>query len=90
MKIISIIISVFFLFSGNISYVGMSQGSNVMFALLASKPSFNKKIKPFIALCPAVKISNAIRVPVPFVKAKIPVPDLIKVPALRIFNYCLM
>ena len=67
--------------------MGMSQGSNVMFALLSSRPSFNRKIKPFIALCPAVRINNAIRIPIPWIKSKIPVPDLIKVPCLRLFHY---
>jgi len=68
----------------------MSQGSNVMFGLLSSKPSFNLKIKPFIALCPALRISNASRIPLPWIKAKIPVPDVIKTPILKLFNYCLL
>lgn len=70
-------------------YVGMSQGSNCMFGLLSTKPEFNEKIKPFIALAPAVKISNAIRVPIPVMKMYIPVPEVVKIPALRMVNYYL-
>lgn len=67
----------------------MSQGATVMFALLSSKPEFNEKIKPFIALAPAVKISNAIRVPVPVLKYNITVPEVVKIPFLRVLNYYL-
>jgi len=74
----------------NLAYVGNSQGSTVMFGLLATKPSFNHKVKPFIALCPPVRISNALRIPIPWIRAKIPIPDVIKIPALRIFNYLLL
>lgn len=76
--------------TATVGYIGMSQGSNVMFGLLSSKPSFNHKIKPFIALCPAVRISNATRIPLPWIKTKIPVPDVIKSPFLKLFNYCLL
>jgi hypothetical protein len=75
--------------TGTLGYVGMSQGSNVMFALLSSQPSFNRKIKPFIALCPAVRINNAIRIPIPWIKSKIPVPDVIKQPVVRMFQYAI-
>lgn len=67
----------------------MSQGSNAMFALLSTKPEYNDKIKPFIALAPAVKISNAIRIPIPVVKMNIPVPEIVKMPCLRLVNYYL-
>lgn len=72
-----------------LGYVGMSQGSNAMFGLLATKPEYNDKIKPFIALAPALKISNAIRIPVPVLKMNIPVPDIVKIPCLRMVNYYL-
>lgn len=67
----------------------MSQGATVMFALLSSRPEFNDKIKPFIAIAPAVKISNAIRVPIPVLKYNIPVPEVVKIPILRVLNYYL-
>lgn len=42
-----------------IGYIGHSQGSTIMFALLAEKPDFSNIIKPFIALGPAVLIPDA-------------------------------
>ena len=67
----------------------MSQGSTVMFSLLATQVHFNDKIRPFIALAPAVKISNAVRIPIPLVKYNIPVPEFVKMPFMRAFNYYL-
>ncbi|KAI1278114.1 Lipase member M [Halotydeus destructor] len=76
--------------SPTLGYVGMSQGSNCMFGLLSTKVEYNDKIKPFIALAPAVKISNAIRCPVPVVKWYIPIPEFLKVPVMRMLNYGLV
>jgi len=72
-----------------LSYIGLSQGSVAMFGLLSTQPDYNNKIKPFIALAPAVKVSNAFQIPIPLVKWKIPIPGLIKIPILRLADYWL-
>ena len=67
-----------------IGYVGHSLGSVAMFALLSSQPDYNDKIKPFIAMSPAVHISRLLQeLTIPFVKIRIPVPRFVVTPILR-------
>lgn len=50
-------------------YVGHSQGTSSMFALLSQKPEYNKKVKLFVALAPVVTLgymTSAIRYLAPF------------------------
>src|SRR5690625_4224292 len=45
-----------------VSYLGHSQGTSVMFALLSDPslgPKYSKRIEPFIALSPVTRIGNA-------------------------------
>lgn len=41
-----------------ISYIGHSQGSHLMFGLLASQPEFNEIIEPFISLAPVATVKH--------------------------------
>lgn len=46
-------------FTDAIGYVGHSQGTTLMFALLASQPeTYSTLIRPFVALAPAVAMST--------------------------------
>ncbi|XP_053201424.1 gastric triacylglycerol lipase-like [Panonychus citri] len=45
----------------NVGYVGMSRGSAIMFALLSEKTEYSKKVKPFIAMAPAVYVKRKSR-----------------------------
>jgi lysosomal acid lipase/cholesteryl ester hydrolase len=67
----------------SVGYVGMGQGSNAMFGLLSTNTEYNYKIKPFVAIAPAVKLSNATRIPIPVLKITLPIPGFIKNPILR-------
>lgn len=49
--------------SKTIGYVGHSQGTLIMFALMSSKKQYNDAIKPFIALAP-IGTLNGVRTPV--------------------------
>ncbi|KAI1304655.1 Lysosomal acid lipase/cholesteryl ester hydrolase [Halotydeus destructor] len=40
----------------NVGYIGHSQGTVIMFALLSSQPKYNEIIKPFVALAPVISI----------------------------------
>ena len=42
----------------SLAYVGHSQGTLVMFGLLASQPRFNKIVKPFVALSPVAHVGH--------------------------------
>lgn len=42
----------------SLAYVGHSQGTLTMFGLLASRPEYNRMIKPFIALAPIVRLNH--------------------------------
>lgn len=42
----------------SLAYIGMSQGTAIMFGLLSSKVDYNDKIKPYIALAPLVRYTN--------------------------------
>ncbi|KAI1294236.1 Gastric triacylglycerol lipase [Halotydeus destructor] len=39
-----------------VSYVGHSQGTSIMFALLSTQPKYNKLVKPFISLAPVTTV----------------------------------
>lgn len=54
----------------SVGWVGHSQGTLVMFGLLASQPRFNSLVKPFIALAPVSTVSH-IRSPIRYL-AKTP------------------
>lgn len=41
-----------------LSYVGHSQGTLVMFGLLATQKEYNAKVKPFIAMAPVTSVPN--------------------------------
>ncbi|XP_074600569.1 lysosomal acid lipase/cholesteryl ester hydrolase-like [Brevipalpus obovatus] len=43
----------------DVAWIGHSQGTSTMFALLADRPEYSKKVKPFIALGPAVRMDNS-------------------------------
>ena len=72
-----------------LGYIGMGQGSNAMFGLLSTNSDYNAKIKPFVAIAPSIKLSNASRIPVPFVKVSVPLPGLLKNPILRVADIAL-
>ncbi|KAL6067301.1 Hydrolase, alpha/beta fold domain containing protein [Balamuthia mandrillaris] len=42
----------------HLTYIGHSQGTNIAFALLTSRPSFRSKLNLFVALAPAVYVQN--------------------------------
>ena len=42
----------------SLGWVGHSQGTLIMFGLLAEQPEYNKKIKPFIALAPVTTLKH--------------------------------
>ncbi|XP_015782068.1 lipase 1 isoform X2 [Tetranychus urticae] len=42
-----------------VGYIGVSRGGTTMFALLSDKPEYADKVKPFIALAPAVFIGRS-------------------------------
>lgn len=42
-----------------VAYVGHSQGTTIMFGLLATHPKYNDVIKPFIALAPVSTVAFA-------------------------------
>lgn len=44
-----------------LAYVGHSQGTAIMFGLLATKPKYNNLVKPYIALAPVVLVGNGSR-----------------------------
>lgn len=44
--------------SSTTGFIGISQGTAIMFGLLASQPQFNDVIKPFIALAPVTRYTN--------------------------------
>ncbi|KAI1288019.1 Lipase 3 [Halotydeus destructor] len=43
-----------------LGFVGISQGNTVMFGLLASRPEYNSKIAPFVAITPVVSVANTL------------------------------
>lgn len=49
--------------SDSIGYVGHSQGTLILFQLLAIRPEFEKIIKPIIALAPVARVNN-VRTPI--------------------------
>ena len=44
--------------SQSVDYVGHSQGTMIMFGLLASQPQYTRKVNNFIALAPVVRVSH--------------------------------
>ena len=50
----------------DLSYIGYSQGTLVMFGLLATRPKYNDIVKPFIALSPVVYMGNVASPLAPF------------------------
>jgi len=72
-----------------LGYIGNGQGANIMFAMLSTRFDMNEKIKPFVAMAPTLKLSNASKIPIPVLKLRIPPPDFIKIPMLRVVNYVL-
>lgn len=67
-----------------IGYIGHSLGSIAMFGLLSHQPDYNSKIKPFIAMSPAVTMSRVFQeLVIPVVKVTIPIPRFLVTPVLR-------
>lgn len=42
----------------SLGYIGYSQGGTTLFALLADQPKYGEKLKPAIAIAPAVRLDN--------------------------------
>lgn len=68
----------------SLGYIGMGQGSNAMFGLLSTNSEYNSKIKPFIAIAPAVKLSNATSITIPVLRMSVSLPGIVKNPVLRL------
>jgi lysosomal acid lipase/cholesteryl ester hydrolase len=44
--------------TASVGYVGVSQATATMFGLLSSKPEYNAKVRPYIALAPLVRYTH--------------------------------
>jgi lysosomal acid lipase/cholesteryl ester hydrolase len=44
--------------SAKVGYVGHSQGTTTMFALLSAQPDFSSKLTTFVALAPVVSVAS--------------------------------
>ena len=42
-----------------LSYISLSQGSTIMFALMSSQPKYNQLIRPFIAIAPVISTKHS-------------------------------